>query len=97
MHNADWRIVIDRSIRNLAAQLVDTKSGQVKIGAVDRKVINGKDKKTKIDRATEFGKWFGTEINKTKVNKLVFDRNGRRYHGRVKAFADGLRSVGVKI
>ena len=97
MTDANWRITVSRSIRYLAAQLIEVQSGKIKIGAIDHKIIANKAKMTKTDRATEFGKWFGTEINKLKIDKLVFDRNGRRYHGRIKAFAEGLRSIGVKI
>ena len=49
-----------------------------------------------IDRASRFGEEFGKLLLKKKVEQVVFDRGGYKYHGRIKSFADGVRKAGIK-
>jgi large subunit ribosomal protein L18 len=56
-----------------------------------------KKAKGKVEAAKLVGKAMGEEIKKRKIERVVFDRNGYLYHGRVKAVADGAREAGVKI
>ena len=97
MTQADWRLSVNRSNRYLSAQLINTSTHEINFGAIDKKVLDMQEKLTKTDRAMAFGKWFGSKIDSKKITKLVFDRGSSRYHGRIKAFAEGLRSAGVKI
>ena len=53
----------------------------------------GKNKKS----AAKIGELLGKELVKRKISPLVFDRGGRKYHGKVKEIADGLRKSGIKI
>ena len=53
--------------------------------------------KGKINQSIEVGKILSDKIKKSKIEKIVFDRNGYRYHGRVKALADAIRENGIKI
>lgn len=92
-----WRLSLNRSNRCLSAQLIRPITGEVLIGAVDKKVVPAKEKLTKTDRAYGFGKWFGDQLKQKKIDKIALDRGSSRYHGRVKAFTEGLRSDGVKI
>jgi len=49
-----------------------------------------------IDAAREFGKLFSDELKKKQIAKVVFDRGGHAYHGRIKAFAEALREGGIQ-
>jgi large subunit ribosomal protein L18 len=52
---------------------------------------------TKVEQALKLGEKIAKDLKKMKVEAMVFDRGGYKYHGRVKAVADGLRSGGIKI
>ncbi len=88
----DFRIVINRSNRYVKAQLLD-KTGNV-IGFVCDKDLKGENKSQKAHAA-----WL--ELAKTikdkKIEKVVFDRNGYLYHGRIKSFVEGLRAGWISL
>ena len=52
-------------------------------------------KKNKTDQATEVGKLLGKRATKLGIKEVAFDRNGFKYHGRVKALADAAREEGM--
>jgi large subunit ribosomal protein L18 len=92
------RLVVYRSNRYLHAQLIDDSENKVILGFYDKsKVATGalKSTKTKSEKSHALGKLFAEEAKKKKVSKIVFDRNGYLYHGRVKAFAEGAREGGL--
>ncbi len=93
------RLVIHRSLRYIHAQLIDDTEGKVLLGVTDKSkmaVSSLKGAKTKVDRSRALGKLFAEEAKKKDVSKIIFDRNGYIYHGRVKAFADGAREGGLE-
>jgi large subunit ribosomal protein L18 len=85
------RLVVFRSLKHIAAQLVDDDSRKT-LMAVSDSGIDG----TKTQRATEVGKRIAARAKESGVSKIVFDRAGYRYHGRVKALADGAREGGLE-
>ena len=85
------RLVVYRSLKHIAAQLVDDDSRKT-LMAVSDQGIEG----TKTQRATEVGKRLAARAKESGVSKIVFDRAGYRYHGRVKALADGAREGGLE-
>jgi len=92
------RLVVHRSLKYMHAELVDDSQGKVILGMFDKsKIVAGalKDAKNKTEKSFALGKLFAAEAKKKKVSKIVFDRNGYIYHGRVKAFADGAREGGL--
>lgn len=92
------RLVVYRSLKYIHAQLVDDEANRVLVGMFDKsKISKGKvtKAKTKTEASFELGKIFAEEAKKKKVSKVVFDRNGYPYHGRVKAFAEGAREGGL--
>ena len=91
-----FRLSIDRSNRYLFAQIIDQKSGKTVLGLSDKKLLEKTSAKTKTERAREFGKKFALEIGKLKIKRIYFDRGPFRYHGRIKAFAEGVRQGGVE-
>jgi large subunit ribosomal protein L18 len=92
------RLVVFRSIRFTYAQLVDDASGKILVAAHDMSSSKASgSKKTKIERATEVGKELAEKATKAGIKACVFDRNGYKYHGRVKAIAEGAREGGLTL
>ena len=93
------RLVVYRSLSHIYGQLVDDVSGKTLVTASSsEKAIAPKSKKpvTKTELSSMMGKELATRAKKKKISKVIFDRNGFLYHGRVKAFADGAREGGLK-
>ena len=89
------RLSIFRSNKYLFAQLVDDEKNVVIAALWEKKLKSKKDEKP-VERATRFGEEFGALLKKKKVQTVVFDRGGYKFHGRVKQFADGVRKAGIK-
>lgn len=92
------RLVVYRSLTHIYAQLVDDVNSKTIVSASSTsKEIQDKVKnaKSKIDRSKEVGKLLGEKAKSANIEKVVFDRNGYLYHGRVKALADGARESGL--
>jgi len=92
------RLVVYRSLRYMHAQLIDDTNGDVILGLTDTSktaVAALKDAKTKTEKSHALGKFFAEEAKKKGTSKIIFDRNGYIYHGRVKAFAEGAREGGL--
>ena len=93
------RLVVYRSLSHIYGQLVDDVSGKtLATASSSEKAIAPKSKKpvTKTELSSMVGKELARRAKKKKISKVVFDRNGFLYHGRVKAFADGAREGGLK-
>jgi large subunit ribosomal protein L18 len=87
------RFSVFRSNKHIYAQLIDNK-GNVILASVSDKGIKSKTK-GKIALAFEAGKLLAEKAKKLQVEKVVFDRSGYKYHGRVKALAEGARERGL--
>ena len=85
------RLVVFRSLKHIYAQLVDDDAKRTVLTVSD-KDLTGK----KAERATAVGKRIAEKAKSAGVSKVVFDRAGYRYHGRVKALADGAREGGLE-
>lgn len=92
------RLSIFRSINHIYAQLVDDENSKtlVQFSDLTKKGVKTKDKNNGVTKAKNVGKILGQEITKKGFSRIVFDRGGYKYHGRVQALADGLRESGVK-
>ena len=88
------RLVIFRSNRGIAAQLVDDTAGKTVAAASFLNVRNAKG--NKADQATAVGKLLAENAKKAGVKSVLFDRGGYLYHGRVKALADAAREGGLE-
>ncbi len=86
------RLIVFRSINSTYAQLLDDAKSVVICAVSDLK----KDKGTKLEKAKEVGLEIGKLAKEKGIEECVFDRNGYRYHGRVKAVAEGARESGLK-
>ncbi len=90
------RLSVTRSGKNMYAQLIDDTSGRTICSAStiekDGKVESGSN----CVAAKEIGTRIATKAKTVGVEKIVFDRNGYKFHGRVKALAEGAREGGLK-
>src|SRR5262249_5541282 len=92
------RLSVHRSSRHIYAQLIDDAQGRTLAAASSlEKDMKGK-LKTGADKAAaaEVGKLLAQRAVGAGVSEVVFDRGGFKYHGRVKALADGAREGGLK-
>ena len=90
------RLVIFRSIKHIYAQLVDDDKGMVLMGVADQSEGIELDGTGKVARAKATGKLLASKAKAAGIAKVVFDRAGFKYHGRVKAVADGAREGGLE-
>ncbi len=90
------RLCVFRSNQHIYAQLIDDKEGKILVSASDRELKKSQTKKTKIEKAKETGKLIAKKAIEKKINEVIFDRGGYKYHGRVKALAEGAREAGLK-
>lgn len=88
------RLNVFKSLNNLEAQLIDDTQHDTLVYA-STKNLELKNK-TKIEVATQLGEIMGQKIIDKGVKEIVFDRGGYPYHGRIKAFAEAVRTKGVK-
>ena len=86
------RLVAFRSNAAIYAQIIDDTLGKTLVAASSKEI---KDKKTPIETAALVGKLVGEKALKANLKDVVFDRNGFRYHGRIKSLADGARAAGL--
>ena len=85
------RLVVFRSHKHIYAQIVDD-AGQRTLMSVSDSALTGK----KAEKSTAVGKLVAEKAKAAGITKVVFDRAGYRYHGRVKAVADGAREGGLE-
>ncbi|MBN1162276.1 50S ribosomal protein L18 [Patescibacteria group bacterium] len=88
------RLSIFRSNKYIYCQLIDDVEG-ITLTSVNKEVSDLHKGKNKIEAAYEVGKLIAKKALEKGIKQVVFDRNGYRYHGRVKSLADGAREGGV--
>ena len=92
------RLCVFRSAKHIYAQIIDDIRGLTLVSASSTEVdIRQKEKfENKIALATFIGKQVGERAREKGIQKVVFDRNGFLYHGRVKAVSEGARESGLE-
>jgi large subunit ribosomal protein L18 len=85
------RLVVHRSLKHIYAQLVDDVAQRTLMTVSDH-AMTGK----KSERSAEVGRQLASRAKEAGVTRVVFDRAGYQYHGRVKAVADGAREGGLE-
>lgn len=88
------RMSIFRSLRGVALQMIDDVAQKTLAQANFQELKKGA--KNTVAEARAVGKMLGERAAKLGIKKAVFDRSGYRYHGKVKAAADGVRESGVE-
>ena len=90
------RLCVFRSNTNIEVQIIDDEKGNTLVSAStkekDLKITNGSN----IEAAKKLGAEIANRAKKAKITKVVFDRGGYLYHGRVKALADAARENGLE-
>ncbi len=90
------RVSIFRSNRHIFVQFINDETGKTILSS---KIVSPKKSKTKgskSDKAVEVGKMLSGKAKEAGIKEVIFDRGGYKYHGRVKALADSLRTGGLK-
>lgn len=90
------RLVVFRSSKHIYAQLVDDVRGTPLFGASDSSEGLTVDGSGKVAKGLAVGKLVAVKAKERGITTVVFDRAGYRYHGRVKAVADGARQGGLE-
>lgn len=94
------RLVVYRSLKNIEGQVVDDDAGRTLVGLStlhpDLRAFEAEGDNRKVEHAFAAGKMLAEKALEAGIDTVVFDRGGYKYHGRVKAFADGAREGGLK-
>jgi len=93
------RLTVFRSLNHIYAQLIDDSNSKTLVAAstLSKEIANDLIKaKTKTDKSKLVGILLGQKAVDLKIEKVVFDRGGFSYHGRVKAIGDGAKEGGLK-
>lgn len=90
------RLTIYRSNRHIYAQLINDDTGATLVSAstIDEGEVSGDDK---TQKAKSVGALLGERAKQANISRVVFDRNGYIYHGRVAAVAEGAREAGLEL
>jgi large subunit ribosomal protein L18 len=91
------RLCISRSNKYIYAQIIDDMKGMTIVGVSSQaKGFPEMTNKKNMVAAAELGKMVAEKAKEKGIKKVVFDRNGYKYHGKVKAFADSARENGLE-
>jgi large subunit ribosomal protein L18 len=92
------RLNVYRSTTNIYAQIIDDEKGFTLCSAstMDKELAGKLDGKTKSEQAYAVGELIGKRAKKLKIKKVVFDRGGYIYTGRVQKLAEGARAAGLE-
>ena len=88
------RLSVFKSNKGMYLQLIDDFSSKTLVSVHSKEIKDNKAKK--LDISFEAGKLLGEKAIKLNISEVVFDRGAYRYHGRIKAVADGAREAGLK-
>ena len=91
------RMSVFRSNKQISVQIIDDSNGHTLVSASSlNKGIAEKSDINKIQQAELVGKLIAEKALKENINRVVFDRNGYLYHGRIKSLAEAARKAGIK-
>lgn len=92
------RLVVHRSLKNLSAQVIDDQENKVlfSLSTYNKNIRERLPCAGNIKQAQFFGEIFANQAKAKGITKIIFDRAGYLYHGRIKAFAEALRKGGLE-
>lgn len=92
------RLVVSRSLKNLYAQVIDDTQNRTifSLSTLDKEIKDKFPCAGNVKAAEFFGEVFARRAKEKGITKIVFDRAGYLYHGRIKAFAEALRKGGLQ-
>ncbi len=93
------RLAVFRSSKHIEAQAIDDVAGRTVAHASSREASlrSGAAKGTSVDGAKSVGRALAERLKAAGIGRVVFDRGGFVYHGRVRALADALREAGIEL
>ncbi len=94
------RLIVFRSNKNIFTQLVDDENSNtiLSVSSIDLKLKGAiENAKSKIEKSEIVGNTIAEKMKKANIEKIIFDRNGYKYHGRIKAVAEAIRSLEIQI
>jgi large subunit ribosomal protein L18 len=89
------RLAVFRSINQIYAQVIDDASGHTVASASSLEASLRGSVGTKTERARKVGSLIGERAKAAGVDRVVFDRAGFKYHGRIRSLAEGARESGL--
>jgi len=90
------RLAVFRSNKHIYCQIIDDEKGQTLVAASDLEIAaKEKKQKTKSEVAEIVGQKIAEKAKNKKIKKVIFDRRGFKFHGRIKKLADGARKAGL--
>ena len=89
------RLSVFRSNNYIYAQIINDEKGETLV-AVSERELKGEKKNSKIEKARLIGQLLAKKVLKVGIKKIVFDRGSYKYHGRIKALAEGAREGGLE-
>ena len=92
------RLCVFRSLKHIYAQIIVDAAGQTIVAAstCEKTARDQKDIKNKVEASGFVGRLIGERAVEKGIKKVVFDRNGFLYHGRIKAVSEGARKAGLE-
>ncbi|MFO7928155.1 MAG: 50S ribosomal protein L18 [Candidatus Humimicrobiaceae bacterium] len=90
------RLCVYRSNKHIYGQIIDDFTGDTIVGISSKSITPKAEDKGKIDISFRAGEKLAEIAKKKKITEVAFDKNKFKYHGRVKALADGARKGGLK-
>ena len=95
------RLAVFRSVEHIYAQVIDDLAGRTVVAAASNEpklktVFSGKVRGGNLAGAEAIGKVIADRLKEKKITRVVFDRGGNLYHGRIKAVADSARKSGLE-
>lgn len=87
------RLSVFRSLKHIYAQLIDDQSGKTLVSVNDAGIKTG----NKSEKGLALGKLLATKATEKKITAAIFDKGAYKFHGRIKAVADGAKDNGLKI
>ena len=90
------RLAVYRSLQHIYAQVIDDRKGHTLVSASSTDKKSGVSNGGNLAGAKEVGRVIAERAKQKGINKVVFDRGGYLYHGRVKALADAAREAGLE-
>lgn len=92
------RLIVHRSLKNLHAQVVDDTQNKIlfSLSTTDKQIRQKFACAGNMKQAESFGEAFANKAKEKGITRIIFDRAGYLYHGRIRAFAESLRKAGLE-
>ncbi len=90
------RMSVFKSNKNLYVQVIDDTEGKTLVSASTIEAETKESIRRNVEGGEKLGELIGNRLKEKKISTVVFDRNGYKYHGVVKAVAEGARKAGIK-